>query len=89
MIGGVSAALRGVAVSSARLEQAVGRMGAAVDADASASPAAVGGGVAAVSDAMVQMAVSRFAFVASLRAAQASNEIVAQTLQLGQPAAGG
>ncbi len=49
----------------------------------------VGGGVAAVSDAMVQMATSRFAFVASLRAAEASNEMVAQALQLGEPAARG
>ncbi|MGZ8379849.1 MAG: hypothetical protein ACXWZS_09505 [Gemmatirosa sp.] len=78
MVSGVSAALRGLSVSSARFEQAVTRVAASTSPDAAAMAA---GGVA-TSDAMVQMAVAQFAFMASVRAAQSSTEMVAQTLGL-------
>jgi flagellar basal body rod protein FlgC len=76
MISGVSAALRGLSVSSARAEQATMRVAASTSPDAAALAA---GGVA-TSDAMVHMAVAQFAFMASVRAAQQSTEMVAQTL---------
>ena len=82
-ISGISAALRGVTASAARFDQAAARLGGAASADAPADATAIAAGSTAVSDAMVQMATSRFAFVASLRAAQSSNELLAQALQVG------
>jgi hypothetical protein len=81
MVGGVSAALRGMAASSARFEQAVARVAGSTTPDA---PTVAAGG-AATSDAMVQMAVAQFALLASVRAAQASTEMVAQAIGLAGP----
>lgn len=78
MVGGVSAALRGLSTSSARFEQAAARVAGSTTPDAAAMAA---GGVG-TSDAMVQMAVAQFAFLASVRAAQASTEMVGQALGL-------
>jgi hypothetical protein len=39
-----------------------------------------------MTDAMVHTAVSRFSFMAALRAASATNEMLAETLKLGDPA---
>lgn len=83
MIGGISAAVRGVAASSARFEQAVGRMAAATSPDAAADASTVAAGSVGISDAMVQMATARFAFVASLRAAQTTNAMLGTAMQLG------
>lgn len=82
MIPGVSAALRGMAASSARFDQAVGRIAAGTTPDATPDATATAAGGAALTDATVQMAVARFAFLASVRAAQASTEMVAQTIGL-------
>ena len=85
MVGGMSAALGGLSASSLRFERAVERLGAAT-AEGGGSDVALAGGATAVTDAMVQMAVARFSFMASLRAASATNEMLAETLKLGEHA---
>jgi hypothetical protein len=82
MIGGMSAALGGLSASTLRFDRAVERLGAAT-AEGGGSDAAIAGGVSTTTDAMVQMAVARFSFMASLRAASATNEMLAETLKLG------
>jgi hypothetical protein len=84
MVGGISAALGGLSTSALRFERAAGRLGAATG-EGGGSDAAIAGGATATSDAMVQMAVARFSFMASLRAASATNEMLAETLRLGDP----
>ena len=85
MVRGMSAALGGLPASALRFERAAGRLGAAT-AEGGGSDPAVAAGAAAMTDAMVQMAVSRFSFMAALRAASATNEMLAETLKLGDPA---
>ena len=85
MVRGMSAALGGLPASALRFERAAGRLGAAT-AEGGGSDPAIAGGVSATTDAMVQMAVSRFSFMAALRAASATNEMLAETLKLGAPA---
>ena len=70
-IGGTTAALRGLSLHQARFEQAAAR------AAESASPA----GTVAASDAAVGMAAARYALLASLRAAQATNEMVGEAMR--------
>ena len=84
MVGGISAALGGLSASTLRFDRAVERLGAAT-AEGGGSDAAIAGGASAMTDAMVQMAVARFSFMASLRAASATNEMLAETLKLGDP----
>jgi hypothetical protein len=67
-IGGMTAALQGLSLHQARFERAAARV---VE---SASPA----GTVAASDAAVGMAAARYAVLASLRAAQTTNEMVAE-----------
>ena len=81
MVGGISAAMGGLSASTLRFDRAVERLGAAT-AEGGGSGAAIAGGASATTDAMVQMAVARFSFMASLRAASATNEMLAKTLKL-------
>ena len=80
MVGGMSAAMRGLSASTLRLDRAAERLGAATVEGG--SDAALAGGASAMTDAMVQMAVARFSFMASLRAASATDEMLAETLKL-------
>ena len=79
MIRGISSALQGIQTGQARFERAAVDVAGATSAD----PVAMAAGATGVSDAMVQMAVARFALMASLRAAQASNAMIGETLRLG------
>jgi hypothetical protein len=70
-IGGMTAALRGLSLHQARFEQAAARVTERASPD----------GTAAMSDATVGMAAARYAMLASLRAAQATNEMVADAVR--------
>ncbi len=61
------------------------RSAAAVSRAASSesSPSVDDGGQPALSDAMVQMVTAKFAMMASLKAAQATNETLFESLKLG------
>ncbi len=82
MVGGISAAMGGLSASALRFDRAAERLGVAT-AEGGGSDAAIAGGASAMTDAMVQMAVARFSFMASLRAASTTNEMLAETLKLG------
>jgi len=79
MIAGISGALNGVSVAAARFDRAA----TAVTASAADGGEDASIDVGNVGDAMVQMAVARFAFLASLHVALASNDMVQQVLELG------
>jgi hypothetical protein len=81
-IGGMSAALQGLTAANARYEQAALRL-VATAAGGELGAAAVGAGVTATTDATVQMATARYAFLASLRAAQVSTEMVGEAMRIG------
>ncbi|MDF1506120.1 hypothetical protein [Roseisolibacter sp. H3M3-2] len=71
-VGGMtSAALQGITQNQARFERAAGRVAE------SASPA----GTADVAGAVAGMAVAQYAMLASLRAAQSTNEMVADAMR--------
>ena len=70
-IGGMTAALQGLSLQQARFEQAAARV------TESATP----GGTVAMSDAVVGMAAAQYAMLASLRAAQTTNEMVAEAVR--------
>ena len=78
---GAAIAAGASATTDAMVQMAVERLGAAT-AEGGGSGAAIAGGASATTDAMVQMAVARFSFMASLRAASATNEMLAKTLKL-------
>lgn len=81
MIGGISAvALRGLQVQQARFEQAASRMIATTAEGASLDAASVGGGVTDMVGATVEMATAQYALMASLRAAQTSNQMIGELL---------
>ena len=79
MIRGVSSALGALTASSARFQQAAVRVASSTTAD----PAAIAAGSVDMSDATVQMAAAQYAMLASLRAASASTEMVADMLKIG------
>jgi hypothetical protein len=85
MIAGLTNAVRGVALATARFDRAA-QQAAAAGSDAAGdggdAHAAAAAGVA-LPDAVAQMAVSRFALLASLRAAAATNTMVAEAIALG------
>ena len=82
MIAGLSNAARGVSLATARFDRAAQNVTEAASdgGDAGATAEAVGVGL---TDAAVQMATSRFALLASLRAAAATNTMVAEAVALG------
>ena len=84
MIGGISSAMSGVAAAAARFDRAATGVSAA--AEAGADPASVAVGALGMSDAMVGMIASQYAFLASLQVARTSNEMVAQAIDLGRHA---
>ena len=84
MVGATSAALGALSASTLRFERAAARMGASME-EGGVSDVALAAGAVGTSDAMVQMAAARFTLMASLRAAAATNEMLAETLQLGAP----
>jgi len=89
MIAGLTNAVRGAALATARFDRAA-QQAAAAGTDAAGSGGDAGAAVAAAGvalpDAVAQMAVSRFSFMASLRAASATNEMLTEMLKLGDPA---
>ena len=90
MIAGPTNAARGVSLATARFDRAAQQVATAGaeaaqseggDAGAAATAAAAVG--VGLPDAMVQMATARFALLASLRAAAATNTMVAEAIALG------
>ena len=81
MIGGISGAFGGISLAAARFDRAATQVTAS--AESMADPESASVDVGGIGDAMVQMAVARFAFLASLRVAVTSNEMVQQALDLG------
>jgi len=86
MIAGLTNAVRGAALATARFDRAA-QQAAAAGTDAAGNGGDAGAAVAAAGvalpDAVAQMAVSRFALLASLRAAAATNTMVAEAIALG------
>jgi len=82
MIAGISSSFGGVSAAAARFDVAAGRVSAATETLANPDTMDVGG-TSALSDAMVQMAVARFAFLASIHVALTTSDMVSQALQLG------
>ena len=86
MIAGLNNAARGVSLATARFDRAAQQVSSGAESataeggDAGATAEAVGVGLPT---AMVQMATSRFALLASLRAAAATNTMVAEAVALG------
>ena len=81
MISGISSAYSGLSLAATRFDRAAA---AAVDTvQADGDPGATLGAGGGVTDAMVGMAVAQFAFMASLRVAETSNEMVRDALRLG------
>ena len=76
MIRGVSSALGALTASSARFERAAVGVASSTTVD----PTAMAAGGVATSEAMVSMAAAQFALMASVRAAEASTEMVAQVV---------
>ncbi len=76
-----SGAAAGLFDNIRRFDRSAATVSRASQSLADASPD--GTGAPALSDAMVQMASAKFALMASLKAAEASNELVSQTLKIG------
>ncbi len=76
-----SGAAAGLFDNIRRFDRSTATVSRAAQSLAAAAPD--GQGAPALSDAMVQMANAKFAMMASLKAAEASNEMVAQTLKIG------
>jgi hypothetical protein len=81
MIGGISGAFGGMSLAAARFDRAATQVSAS--AESMADPASAGVDIGGMGDAMVQMAIARFAMLASLHVAVTSNEMVRQALELG------
>ena len=80
MIGGIGSVAGAVTAAAARFDRAAVGVVSAAESEAEPDVASASGGL---SDAIVAMAVERFALLASLQTARVSNEMIAQSLQLG------
>jgi hypothetical protein len=77
MVSGLSAALGGMRANSARMDRAA----TAVARDGMESESGVS--ETSLEDGMTEMIAARIGFTASLRAAQASTDVLAAAIQLG------